>query len=54
MVLPNMTSIARLWQEIKFADLAFNLNLGSLVGGVALRYRLYSRRGLDNVIIGSA
>ncbi len=27
---------------------AFNLNLGSLVGSVALRYRLYSRLGLDN------
>jgi uncharacterized membrane protein YbhN (UPF0104 family) len=25
---------------------AFNLNLGSLVGGVALRYRLYARSGL--------
>jgi len=25
---------------------AFNLNLGALVGGVALRYRLYSRLGL--------
>jgi uncharacterized membrane protein YbhN (UPF0104 family) len=27
---------------------AFNLNLGSLVGGVAFRYRLYSRLGLSN------
>ncbi len=27
---------------------AFNLNLGSLVGGVAFRYRLYSRLGLTN------
>ena len=26
---------------------AFNLNLGALVGGVALRYRLYSRFGLS-------
>lgn len=26
---------------------AFNLNLGSLIGGVAFRYRLYSRLGLD-------
>ncbi|MEP7206163.1 MAG: cardiolipin synthase ClsB [Casimicrobiaceae bacterium] len=26
---------------------AFNLNLGSLVGGAAFRYRLYSRAGLD-------
>jgi len=30
---------------------AFNLNLGSLVGGVAFRYRLYSRLGLDNATI---
>ena len=30
---------------------AFNLNLGSLVGGVAFRYRLYSRLGLSNGII---
>jgi hypothetical protein len=27
---------------------AVNLNLGALVGGVAFRYRLYSRLGLDN------
>ncbi len=33
---------------ITFVCYAFNLNLGSLVGGVALRYRLYSRLGLDN------
>ena len=31
---------------IGFTCYAFNLNLGSLVGGVALRYRLYARRGL--------
>jgi uncharacterized membrane protein YbhN (UPF0104 family) len=30
---------------------AINLNLGSLVGGVALRYRLYSRLGLDTAVI---
>jgi uncharacterized membrane protein YbhN (UPF0104 family) len=29
-----------------FVSYAFNLNLGALVGGVALRYRLYSRLGL--------
>jgi uncharacterized membrane protein YbhN (UPF0104 family) len=36
------------WQvaAIGFTSYAFNLNLGSLVGGVAFRYRLYSRRGL--------
>jgi hypothetical protein len=31
---------------VGFVSYAFNLNLGSLVGGVALRYRLYSRLGL--------
>lgn len=30
----------------------FTLNLGSLVGGVAVRYRLYSRNGLDTGQIG--
>ena len=30
---------------------AFNLNLGALVGGVALRYRLYSRFGLTPSVI---
>lgn len=33
---------------VTFISYAFNLNLGSLVGGVAFRYRLYSRLGLDN------
>jgi uncharacterized membrane protein YbhN (UPF0104 family) len=32
---------------ITFISYAFNLNLGSLVGGVAFRYRLYSRHGVD-------
>ncbi len=31
---------------LTFVCYAFNLNLGSLVGGFALRYRLYSRQGL--------
>ncbi len=31
---------------VTFITYAFNLNLGSLVGGVAFRYRLYSRLGL--------
>jgi uncharacterized membrane protein YbhN (UPF0104 family) len=31
---------------VGFTSYAFNLNLGSLVGGVALRYRLYARLGL--------
>ncbi len=30
---------------------AFNLNLGALVGGVALRYRLYGRSGLSAAMI---
>jgi len=33
---------------VTFISYAFNLNLGSLVGGVAFRYRLYSRLGLAN------
>ena len=33
---------------VTFISYAFNLNLGSLVGGVAFRYRLYSRLGLNN------
>lgn len=36
---------------LTFVCYAFNLNLGSLVGGLALRYRLYSRLGLDNPTI---
>jgi uncharacterized membrane protein YbhN (UPF0104 family) len=36
---------------VTFISYAFNLNLGSLVGGVAFRYRLYSRLGLGNQTI---
>lgn len=36
---------------IAVASYAFNLNLGSLVGGMALRARLYARAGLDEVTI---
>jgi len=32
--------------QVSFICYAFNLNLGSLVGGIGLRYRLYSRLGL--------
>jgi len=32
---------------VNFVSYAFNLNMGALVGGVAFRYRLYSRFGLD-------
>jgi len=41
--LPTPTVMA-----VNFISYAFNLNLGTLVGGVAFRYRLYSRLGLDN------
>ncbi len=34
-----------------FVSYVFNLNLGSLVGGVAMRYRLYTRLGLPLGII---
>ena len=37
--------------RITFISYAFNLNLGSLVGGVAMRYRLYSRVGLSTGVI---
>lgn len=33
---------------VGFVSYAFNLNLGSLVGGIGFRYRLYSRLGLKN------
>ena len=36
---------------VTFISYAFNLNLGALVGGVAFRYRLYSRLGLGNSTI---
>lgn len=36
---------------VNFISYAFNLNMGSLVGGVAFRYRLYSRLGLDTETI---
>lgn len=36
---------------ITFVSYAFNLNLGSVVGGVAFRYRLYTRLGLDLGVI---
>ena len=42
---------ARTVMAVTFISYAFNLNLGSLVGGVAFRYRLYSRLGLDNITI---
>jgi uncharacterized membrane protein YbhN (UPF0104 family) len=36
---------------VNFISYAFNLNLGALVGGLAFRYRLYSRLGLDADVI---
>ncbi len=33
---------------VNFVSYAFNLSLGAIVGGVAFRYRLYSRLGLSN------
>jgi uncharacterized membrane protein YbhN (UPF0104 family) len=32
---------------VGFVSYAFNLNLGAIVGGIGLRWRLYSRLGLD-------
>ena len=42
---------ARPVMGVTFISYAFNLNLGALIGGVAFRYRLYSRLGLDNLTI---
>lgn len=36
---------------VTFVSYVFNLNLGSLVGGVAFRYRMYSRLGLKTGLI---
>ncbi len=36
---------------VAFISYAFNLNLGSLIGGVAFRYRLYAKYGLGNEVI---
>lgn len=36
---------------VTFASYAFNLNLGTLVGGIAFRLRLYSQFGLGNAVI---
>lgn len=34
---------------VTFVSYAFNLNMGALIGGVASRYRLYGRLGLDDM-----
>ena len=36
---------------VAFVSYAFNLNLGSLVGGFAMRYQLYARLGLPTPVI---
>jgi uncharacterized membrane protein YbhN (UPF0104 family) len=36
---------------VAFVSYAFNLNLGSLVGGFAMRYQLYARLGLSTPVI---
>ncbi len=41
---------ATVWQ-VNFISYAFNLNMGSLVGSVAFRYRLYGRLGLGMATI---
>jgi uncharacterized membrane protein YbhN (UPF0104 family) len=40
----------RTW-AIAVVSYAFNLNLGSLIGGVAMRARLYARAGLDEATV---
>ena len=44
--LPTLTVMA-----VNFVSYAFNLCIGSLVGGVGFRYRLYSRLGLRKGVI---
>lgn len=44
--LPTLTVMG-----VNFVSYAFNLCIGSLVGGVGFRYRLYSRLGLDTGVI---
>jgi hypothetical protein len=36
---------------VGFVSYAFNLNMGALVGGVGMRYKLYARLGLDAAVI---
>ena len=37
--------------RVTFISYVFNLNMGALVGGIAIRYRLYARLGLDTQTI---
>ncbi|ROZ66263.1 UPF0104 family protein [Ramlibacter sp. WS9] len=45
------TLTTRTVMSVNFVSYAFNLCIGSLVGGVAFRYRLYSRLGLGQGVI---
>ncbi|MCE1191177.1 MAG: lysylphosphatidylglycerol synthase domain-containing protein [Acidovorax sp.] len=45
--LPRSTTLG-----MAMTSYAFTLNLGSLIGGVGVRYRLYARRGVDPGTIG--
>jgi uncharacterized membrane protein YbhN (UPF0104 family) len=45
------TLATRTVMTVNFISYAFNLNLGSLVGGVAFRFRLYNKLGLGNDVI---
>jgi uncharacterized membrane protein YbhN (UPF0104 family) len=37
--------------SVSFVAYVFSLNLGAFIGGIAFRYRLYSRLGLENSVI---
>ena len=45
------TLATRMVMMVNFISYAFNLCIGSIVGGVGFRYRLYSRLGLKNGVI---
>ncbi|WP_432725282.1 lysylphosphatidylglycerol synthase domain-containing protein [Variovorax sp. W6] len=48
--LRHRLSYGRTW-AIAVTSYAFNLNLGSLVGGIGMRARLYARAGLDEATV---
>ncbi|WP_295986104.1 lysylphosphatidylglycerol synthase domain-containing protein, partial [uncultured Variovorax sp.] len=48
--LRHRLSAPRTW-AIAVTSYAFNLNLGSLVGGIGMRARLYARAGLDETTV---
>jgi hypothetical protein len=45
------TLATRAVMAVNFVSYAFNLCIGSIVGGVGFRYRLYSQLGLKNAVI---